>query len=154
VLLALIVLVTVSAGGVVLWQRLHAPKYQHVPNAVNTGASILYLSAPSFGSTPTQLTMVRTRDGATLWQYSLPQGGTLSIGNASTLSAAPAQCHAVAITNRIVYIVVDPDYLGRSDREQELTALRAADGATQWRMDESEAPSHVAAVSDGTPILS
>lgn len=150
-LLALLGLVAALAGGVVVWQRLHAPVYHHTPNAINTGKSILYLSSPSFAAAPTQLTMVRTSDGATLWRNSL--GGELSTGDAPTIGEALANGHAVEVANGVIYFVVDPNHLGSPNREQELMALRADDGAVLWRQPVRGALVELFGVSDGVVCI-
>jgi outer membrane protein assembly factor BamB len=146
VLLAL-ALVAALAGGVTLWQRLHAPMYQHTPNAINTGKSILYLSSPGFAPAPTLLTMVRTSDGATLWHYSLD--GTLSSGFAPTIGEALALGQAVEVANGVVYFVDDPNHLGGPNRVQELMALRAEDGTVLWRQPVQGALVELFGASDG-----
>ena len=150
-LLALLGLVAALAGGVVAWQRLHAAVYHHTPNAINTGKSILYLSSPGFAAAPTQLTMARTSDGATLWRYSL--SGELSLGNAPTAGEALASGQAVEVANGVIYFVVDPNHLGSPSREQELTALRAGDGAVLWRQPAQGAQVELFGVSDGVVCI-
>jgi outer membrane protein assembly factor BamB len=150
-LLGLVGLVATLVGGVALWQRLHVPLYQHTPNAINTGQSILYLSSPSFAAAPTQLTMVRTSDGATLWHYSLR--GTLSSGFARSLDEALANGQGVEVANGVVYFVLDPNSLGSPIREQQLLALRADDGALLWQQPVQGAFVELFGVSDGVVCL-
>jgi outer membrane protein assembly factor BamB len=155
-LLVLLGLVAAVVGGIVGWQHfLHAPTfhpvYQHTPNAINTGKSVLYLSSSEFAPAPTQLTMMRTGDGAKLWQYSLH--GTLSTGYVPTVSEALANGQAVEIANGVVYFVVDPNHLGSPDREQYLMALRADDGAVLWQRPLQGAAVDLFGVSDGVVCL-
>lgn len=150
-LLALLGLVAALVGGVVVWQRLYAAVYHHTPNVINTGKSILYLSSPSFAAAPTQLTMVRTSDGATLWRYSLV--GELSLGNAPTIGEALASGQAVEVANGVIYFVVDPNHLGSPGRVQELMALRADNGAVLWRQHVQGAQVELFGVSDGVVCI-
>jgi outer membrane protein assembly factor BamB len=154
-LVVLIGLVAALVGGTLLWQHTHAPinlpVYHHTPNAINTGQSILYLSSPGFAPAPTQLTMVRTSDGAKVWQYALH--GSLSTGESPTIGSALAAGQAVEVANGVVYVVDDPHPLGNPDREQELTALRASDGAVLWQRPVQGAFVEVFGVSDGVVCL-
>ncbi len=146
-LLVLLAVLAALVGGLVLRQRQSAATYHHTPNAINTGNSLLYLSSPTFAAQPTQLTMVRTSDGALLWQYALH--GVLTTSEISTTGDAIAAGEAVEIANGVIYFVVDPSPLGSPDRVQYLTALRATDGAVLWQRGVRGAFVELFGVSDG-----
>lgn len=150
-LLALLGLAAALAGGVVAWQRLHAPTFHHTPNAINTGKSILYFSKPGFNTDPTQLTMVRASDGTILWQYVM--NGVLSIGEAPTMQVALAAGQVVEVANGVIYFVVEKPAENSSSHEQDLMALRADTGAVLWRRSMPGFSVELFGVSDGVVCI-
>ncbi|GEM_PF-3517658 len=151
-----IVLVAGLVGGILLLQRhaAPAPVFRHVPNAPNRGASLLSLSTP--GNSPngngvSRLTMLRTSDGATLWQYDLP--GVLATGGAGDVEEALQQ-GTLQIANGVIYFAILDAPANTPNSPQSLIALRASDGTLLWRQEVQEVCAQMVGVSDGVVICS
>ncbi len=151
-----IVLVAGLVGGILLLQRhaAPAPVFRHVPNAPNLGASLLSLSTPSDSpnsSAVSRLTMLRTSDGATLWQYDLP--GILATGGAGGVDEALQQ-GTLQIANGVIYFAIVDAPANTSTSPESLMALRASDDTLLWRQEVQAACAQMVGVSDGVVICS
>jgi outer membrane protein assembly factor BamB len=126
----------------------------HSVPSPNQGKSVLVLSKPDverFASV-TLLTMVRTSDGKTLWQYPLP--GDLAGGLSGTADEQLRAGTAVRIVNGVVYFAEVLDT--RADRPAlttfRLTALRADTGARLWQRQMQATTLEVLGISDGVLV--
>ena len=126
----------------------------HTAPSLNQGNSVLVLSKPTTEriAAVTLLTMVRTSDGKTLWQY--PLSGDLAGGLSGTAEEQLRAGTSVRIVNGVVYFAEVLD--ARSDRPAltmfRLTALRADTGARLWQRQMPATTLEVLGISDGVLV--
>jgi outer membrane protein assembly factor BamB len=126
----------------------------HTAPSPNQGNSVLMLSKPTTEriAAVTLLTMVRTSDGKTLWQY--PLSGDLAGGLSGTAEEQLRAGTSVRIVNGVVYFAEVLD--ARSDRPAlttfRLTALRADTGARLWQRQMPATTLEVLGISDGVLV--